>query len=144
MWVLGYSVDNAYILLCIIKAFLLIISCRTCNSKMWTYLRFFFYKRLHNWSGQEIVFIVTCLYLCVSLGVLVFWVGFARILLLKKNLVFVVDFFFEALLYGCPIPTPHALSLLECILCSWTAKPDNSEPVALLLGKSVLPDSKTL
>ena len=104
MYILGSSVDNAYIFLCIIKAFVLISSCRTCNSKMWTYLRFFFYKRLHNWSDQEIVLVVTCLYLCLRFWVLVFWVGIAGILLLKKNLVCVVDIFLR---YCCMAISTH-------------------------------------
>lgn len=35
----GDSLDRAYILLCVMKAFVLVISCRTCNSKMWTHLK---------------------------------------------------------------------------------------------------------
>ena len=47
-------------------------------------------------------------------------------------------------MYGQSLPTPQALSLLECIQCFRTGKPDSSEPVALLLQKSVLSDSKAL
>lgn len=85
------SVDCACILLCIIKAFVLVISYRTCNSKMWTHLKQ--RSKRDFTTDQEIVLVATCLYLCLSFGMLVPQVGFAGVLLLKKNLACVVDIF---------------------------------------------------
>ena len=90
-------------------------------------------KRLF-WLLLAFFYALVVAFWCFGLGLLGFYYS--------KNFSLWSWHFSEALLRDCALPTPQALSLLECIQWFWTGKPDSSEPVASMLKQSVSTDSK--